>query len=803
MAEASSSGTEAARRSEEELREAIEIIPAMVFIAFPGPSNVFTNRAWREYTGLSAHDTSGSGWQTAIHPEDLERHAKKWEASSPTGEPFEDEARFRRASDGQYRWFLVRAVPLRNEQGSIIRWYGVLTDIEERKQAENAVRRSEAYLAEAHRLAHTGSWAWNPLTEQGFYWSEEMFRIFEWDPHQGFPTSETFWQRIHPDDRESMRELLRNSALEKTDYTHNFRIVVLDGSVKHLHGIGRPVLDLAGELVEYVGTTIDVTERKRAEEALTRLNRELRAISDCNQRLLHATDEQCLIDEICRIVCEEAGYRMAWVGYAEQDEAKTVRPVAWAGVEEGYLSIVDVSWSEETERGLGPTGTAIRSGTTCYCQDFTTDARLLPWRESALCRGYRSSISLPLKDEHAGTFGALIINSSEPKAFTAEEIRLLEEMAGDLAYGIVNLRSRAARKQAEQELILLSSALAKVTDETYLVDETGRFHYINEAVCRRLGYTRAELLGMGVADIDPEFPPQRWLAHWNELKTVRALTFESVHRTRDGRVLPVEISANYFEYGGRAYNLALVRDITERKQAEEARLEARVSERTRIARELHDTLLQSFQALLLRFQTVSLLLPERPTEAREKLESAIEQAAEAITEGRDAVQGLRESTVERNDLAQAIRTLGEELAEDSTNQPPVAFHVSVEGEPRNLHPSVRDEIYKISAEAIRNAFRHADAKQVAVGLCYEEEQVRLRLRDDGKGIDPEVLLRKRSEGHYGVPGMRERATIIGGNLELRSKVGGGTEIELCVPASKAYAGTAERIPSFKSIVANT
>ena len=139
----------------------------------------------------------------------------------------------------------------------------------------------------------------------------------------------------------------------------------------------------------------------------------------------------------------------------------------------------------------------------------------------------------------------------------------------------------------------------------------------------------------------------------------------------------------------------------------EMTLEARVGERTSIARELHDTLLQSFHGLLLRFQIVSELLPERPVEAKEQLDRSIERAAKAITEGRDAVQGLRASTVETNDLARAVNSLGEELATDPANHAAPAFRVTVEGEPRDLHPILRDEIYRIAAEALRNAFRHA------------------------------------------------------------------------------------------------
>jgi signal transduction histidine kinase len=218
----------------------------------------------------------------------------------------------------------------------------------------------------------------------------------------------------------------------------------------------------------------------------------------------------------------------------------------------------------------------------------------------------------------------------------------------------------------------------------------------------------------------------------------------------------------------------------------EMTLEARVSERTRIARELHDSLLQSFHGLLLRFQTVFQLLPERPMEAKEKLGSAIEQTADAITEGRDAVQGLRDSTAEGNDLALAISTLGEELAADSTNHRP-AFRVAVEGEARNLYPILRDEIYKIAAEGLRNAFRHSRARQIEVEIRYDTEQFRLRVRDDGKGVDPSTLSSQSSEGHYGLPGMRERATVIGGKLVVWSEVDEGTEVELRVPASSAYA----------------
>jgi signal transduction histidine kinase/ligand-binding sensor domain-containing protein len=221
-------------------------------------------------------------------------------------------------------------------------------------------------------------------------------------------------------------------------------------------------------------------------------------------------------------------------------------------------------------------------------------------------------------------------------------------------------------------------------------------------------------------------------------------------------------------------------------------LETRVRERTSIARELHDTLLQSFQGLMLRFEIVSQLLPERPIEAKEKLAGAMQQAADAITEGRDAVQGLRASTVQMNNLAMAVNTLGEELANDPANQSSPAFRVTVEGGARDLHPILRDETYRIAAEALRNAFHHSQARQIEVEIRYDNQQFRLRVRDDGKGIDPAVLSGHGREGHFGLPGMRERAKLIGGKLVVWSEFDAGTEVELRIPAAAAYSRPGKR-----------
>jgi two-component system cell cycle sensor histidine kinase/response regulator CckA len=311
-------------------------------------------------------------------------------------------------------------------------------------------------------------------------------------------------------------------------------------------------------------------DRKRAEETLQRLNRELRAVSICNQTLIRAEEEQALVSDICRIICEDAGYRMAWVGYAECDDAKTIRPVAWAGIDAGYISEARLSWAEDTERGRGPAGRAVRSGQIICIQDVTTDPSMVPWRENALLHGYHSVIGLPLKEEGGKVFGVLLIYSAEANAFTGDEIRLLGDLSRDLAFGIITLRVREERKAAERSIALLNFALDNVDEAAYLIDENARFRYVNEKSCSALGYSREELLSLSVSDVDPDFPGLRWQEHWQDLKARGSFIFEGRHKTRDGRVFPVEISANYFEYQGRSYNLALVRDITERKAAEEA-----------------------------------------------------------------------------------------------------------------------------------------------------------------------------------------------------------------------------------------
>jgi PAS domain S-box-containing protein len=337
-----------------------------------------------------------------------------------------------------------------------------------------------------------------------------------------------------------------------------------------------------------------LTERKKAEETQRRLNRELRAISNCNQTLLRAEDEQTLLNEICRIVCNEAGYRMAWVGYAEHDDAKTVRPAAWAGINEGYLESAMIVWAN-TERGRGPTGTAIRTGQAVCIEDFMDASKAEPWREKGLQRGYRSNLALPLKDDQGEVFGALTIYSTEPNAFPPDEVRLLEELAGDLAFGIMVLRVRAARKRADEALLESQALYRSLVDQmpagVFRKDAAGRYVFVNSYFCLMRNISPDQFLGKLPAELsetENPFKDQSPEHHDRIMKTGCTIEVMEEYRRADGKSLFFHVvKIPVFNSEGKIIgSQGVLIDVSERKRAEEeirklnAELEERVRQRT-------------------------------------------------------------------------------------------------------------------------------------------------------------------------------------------------------------------------------
>ncbi len=272
------------RESEQSFRLIVDSIPGLVCTMTPGGEVEFVNQQLLDYTGKTREELSD--WRPLMHPDDRERVMFQWTRSIQTGNAYEIEHRIRRA-DGVYRWFQVRGRPLRDTEGRIVRWYNLVTDIDERKKTDEKLRRSEECLLEAQRLSHTGSWR-HDVASGAVTVSPQIHRIFGSRPDDDMSTAEFWFNRIHPEDRRSVQQVFERSERQKTDYQADYRIVLPDGTIKHLHVIGHPVLNQSGDLKEFVGTSMDVTEAKQAEAKIRQSERELRQLLDLTP--MHITE---------------------------------------------------------------------------------------------------------------------------------------------------------------------------------------------------------------------------------------------------------------------------------------------------------------------------------------------------------------------------------------------------------------------------------------------------------------------------------------------------------------------------------
>jgi PAS domain S-box-containing protein len=268
-------GEEALRASERNLTLNINAMPTLLASARPDGWGDFFNQRWIEYTGLSAEQLEGWGWAAALHPDDTEGLLPIWRSSLASGVPLEAEARMRRF-DGVYRWLLFRANALRDKSGEIVKWYGNAVDIEDRKKAEERLRRSEAFLAEAQRRSLTGSFSWQVAAGK-ITWSEQLYRIYGVDP-AATVTVELVRSRFHPEDIPSLSELLERVQSSGEDFEYGHRLIMPDRSIKYLQVVGHSSRDSSGQL-EYIGTAQDVTQRRLAEEVVAKARTELANIA--------------------------------------------------------------------------------------------------------------------------------------------------------------------------------------------------------------------------------------------------------------------------------------------------------------------------------------------------------------------------------------------------------------------------------------------------------------------------------------------------------------------------------------------
>jgi len=616
--------------------------------------NILTNEdyfspRWKEIIGYRDDEivNQRSTFLDLLHPDDQAVVKEVTRGQLEKGERYAVEFRLRH-KDGSYRWLLSRAEAVRDAAGRPVRLVGAVTDITGRKAMEAELRRANHWLLNTQRISKVGGWAINPKT--GEVWvSPEACRIYGVSEKKPFTLAEIKSFPL-PQYRAGLDQAFAAVIAGQSPYNVEFKIARNhDGAILDIHSVAEYNADEA--VVQ--GVIEDITERKHKELELQRSERALKTISACDQAMVRAATEAELLQQVCRVMVETGGYRMTWVGFAENDEAKTVRVAATAGHEAGYLAEVKISWSENVASGRGPTGVAIRTGQTVICQDTQTDPLFTPWREAARQRGYASSISLPLRHAEK-TFGIVMIYAAEPKAFQPAEVALLTTMSDDLAYGMHTMRMRLQNQRMEESHTRLATAIEQAAETVVITDTNGTILYANPAFEKNTGYTGAEALGRNPRMLksgkhDADFYRQMWAT----LQRGEVWIGHFINRRKDGALIEEDATVSPIRDADGAIisYVAVKRNVTHEVQLE---TQIRQSQKMEAIGTLAGGIAHDFNNMLAAIFGYAHLL-QQDTEGNPLAQESVEEILKSANRAKELVQQILTFSRPRESSRQVIR----------------------------------------------------------------------------------------------------------------------------------------------------
>ena len=767
---------EAARRSERELREVIERIPAMVWMALPDGTATFVNRGWTEYFGLSLEDILGWGWSRTVHPDDVEQFVGKWRASLATGQPLEGEIRVRRA-DGEYRCFLVRVVSARDEQGKILNWYGAGTEIEDRKRAEDALRASEASLREAQRLTRTCSWRHDVLSDKVTV-SPEGLLMYGIEPEDDASSADFYFRRMHPKDRPEFEQAYAAALLRKTDFEADVRIVLPDGTIKNIRSIGHPILDERGDVVEFVGAAIDVTEHHRAAQALRRSEAYLAEAQRLTKTGSWAMDPRA--DRV--IYLSQETYRI--FGFNPADGIPSIerfmqrvhpddRTRVRARIEEGIRDKVEHSFEY---RITLPDGNVkyLRNLRRTVINDAGEVVEVIG-STMDITERKQAEEAKKAAEELASSHVEVMMRSLDVIAKEPAPEKYIAEILRTIAQHLRAHRVMLWLREQNDDSLRLHTVI--LNDKPIVTDETDHPFVRTSSSWKEIPFLTGMLATKSTAVCEDVEDDSRLTSEWRKYltsrKTKRLVSvpmflagefrgFISIHHSEAGTYRPDEIEL--------AQSLAqhVMMAVHGQQVAEQERQAAILKERARLARDVHDTLAQGFTGVILQMEAAEeALFDENPDAAVQRVRRAREIARESLGEARRSVHALRPQALDKSGFAEALQS----MLKNTTAGTSLRTSFCSEGEPMVLPANVEETLLRIGQEALSNALKHAHPTEFHIRLCFKSDAVRLECFDNGKGF-----VVGQTNGGVGLLGMKERAEQIGATLTISSEPGKGTKV---------------------------